>query len=204
MGGLGGTSGGGSGGVTQLPSFMGNPVPGSQGGGGGGGGGYNGPGGMTSSVQENPQLQALQGEFKDYQDKLSAGNDQDAINAMQRQRDLSSGMGREFAANAGRRGLGPGSGASQLLMQRNMDSAGRNQVGLNAGLTSDARRQQLTALQGRGSLALGAASANLGQQQFGLSQWQAQQQAQQAQAQLQALQSQQQWQQMMGLFQFMT
>jgi len=165
--------------------------------------GYSG-GSMTSSTQQNPQLEALQGEFKDYQGSLAAGNDQDAINAMQRQRDLSSGMSKEFAANAGRRGLGPGSGASQLLQARMMDQAGRNQVGLNAGLASDARRQQLTALQGRGNLALGAASANLGQQNFGLSQWQAQQQAQMAQAQLQAMQNNQMWQQMMGLFNFMS
>lgn len=51
-------------------------------------------------TQRNPQLQAIQGDYQKYREGLAAGTDQDAINAMQRQRDLTSGMAKE-AGDAG-------------------------------------------------------------------------------------------------------
>ena len=59
-------------------------------------------------------------------------------------------------------------------------------------------------LQRRGQLELGQANVSLGQQQFGLAQWQAQQQAAQAQAQLEAMKNQNMWSQMMGLLSFVS
>jgi hypothetical protein len=197
-----GLMGGGAGGGGGVPVF---------GGGGGGGASGSGPGGigglyatntMNSSTQQDPALAGLAGEMKSYQDSLAAGNDRDAVNALQRQRDMASGQMKEFQAIGGRRGMGPGSGASNLLVRRGLDEAGRQQTGLNAQLTSDARRQQGSMLGQRGQFELGTAGVNLGQQQFGLAQWQAQQQAQLAQAQLDAMRNNQMWSQMMGLLNF--
>ena len=172
---------------------------------------------FTSTAARDPQLQAMYDAWGQYRGGLAAGNDVDAINAMQRQRDLASGMASEMESNAAMRGLGPESGASQYLQMRGREQAGRTQAGLNAALTSDARRQQMAALGGQTGAAQASASdlnaqrgldisrygaqtgAALGQQQYGLAQWQAGQQAAQAQAQMQAIQNQNLWNQQMQM-----
>ncbi len=165
---------------------------------GGGGGGNTPP--INISTQENPQINALLGEMGDWRKSLAAGNDRDATNAMQRQRDLASGQMKEFGAMAAARGAGRGSGASNLMLRRGMDASNRNLAGLNADLTSDARRQYGNALGQAGSLAVGQAGVTLGQQQFGLSAWNSQQNAAHANAQLQALQNQNMFDNMMRVY----
>jgi len=176
------------------------------------------PPNFQSTAQRDPQLDAMYQRYgqqdQAYQgqiNSLAAGNDRDAINAMQRQRDMLSGMQSEGAENSARRGLGPNTGAAQQtqndLQQRGLQSMS----GLNAGLASDARRQQLAALSGQTGVlgqqtgaAQASSAAMLGQQQQGLDQWRTQQQANLGAAQLAAMQNQNLWQNQMGLFQAMT
>lgn len=204
---------GGFSGVRQLWSSDGGGGGGSWGGswggsGGDGGGGAGGSGGsitpFTSNTQTNPQLDALTGDWGDYRKSLAAGNDQDAINAIQRQRDFTTGNMRELSGLMSARGARPGSGSYGVTMGKQLAQGARNAQGLNAALTSDARRQQLGALQGQTGAALGNAGVTLGQQQFGLNAWQANTQAQQAQAQLAAMQQQNSFNNNMRLAQWFT
>ena len=155
------------------------------------------PAPMQTHTQTNPQLQSLLGEYKQYQGGLAAGSDIDATLALQRQRDLTSGMAAEAEQGAiARTGVG---GVSETARGNVLQAGTRGMSGLQAQLASDARSKQLAALQGRGQLELGQAGATQAQQQFGLSQWQAQQQAAQAQAQLAAMQQQNQFSNQMAL-----
>lgn len=174
---------------------------------------------FTSTAERDPYLQQMYQDWGTYRGQLAAGSDIDAINTLQRQRDLTSGMLSELGQNAAMRGLGPESGASQYLQARGAGQAQRNMAGLQAQLASDARRQQLAALSGQTGAAQASAADLRGQQgldisrygaqtgalqaqqQFGLSQWQAQQQAAQAAAQLQAMQNQNLWNQQMQMMQ---
>lgn len=109
---------------------------------------------------------------------------------MGRQRDLASGYAKEGLSGALDKGFGSDSGVAQKARLSSL-SAGQTASGaLNAGLTSDARKQQLDALQGRTSLEGTQAGITQGQQNFALSSWQANQQSQQAAAQLAAMQQQ--------------
>lgn len=175
LGGFGGRGGFSGGGFSQPPPVL-----------------YN-PGAMNFNVQGNPQLDALQKEMADYRKGLAQGNNQDAILAMGRQRDLASGMAKEGLEGAKNAGFGSDTGYAQQRRLQGLNAGQQAAAGLNASLTSDARRQQLSALGQESGLALGTAGANLGQQNFLLNQWQAQQQAQQAAAQLQAMQQQNQF-----------
>lgn len=155
---------------------------------------------MTTNVQANPQIGGILDEMAGYRKNLAANTDHDATNAMQRQRDLMSGQMKEFGAMAGARGARPGTGAHALLMRKGMDSANRNLMGLNANLASDARQQYGQQLGAAGNLAVGQAGVTLGQQNFGLAQWSAQQQAAQAAAQLKAMQDQNMWNNISKMF----
>jgi hypothetical protein len=194
-------------GVTQYSNGV---VSGGGGGGGsaggaggfGGGGGFNfnppsapaqvtySPSQFNSSVQQNPQIQALQDEAQKYQGSLAAGNDADAQLAMQRQRDLASGMAAEGLGGARNAGFGSDTGYAQQRRLKGLDASQMAQASLNTGLTSDARKQQLAALQARGGLAADQAQITQGQQNYNLQQWQAQNQANLGAAQLQASQNQ--------------
>ena len=151
----------------------------------------------NSSVQQNPQANKVMQNTEAYRQSLAAGNDQDAINAMQRNRDLASGLYKEVSAGA--LGRGQTESSAGLTAQRQL-IAGQQAAGqTNAALTSDARRQQAGLLGQQGNLAIGQAGVTLGQQNYQLQQWQAQQQAAQAAAQLAAMQQQQQYQNQIGL-----
>lgn len=151
---------------------------------------YN-PGTFSVQAQENPQLAGLINEQGQYRANLAQGSDQDAQLAMQRQRDVLSGLTSEFGADAASRGIANSGAAQQDLMNR-VVNPGQAQLGqLNASLTSDARNKQLAALGQQAGMVNQQAQLTQNQQQFGLQSWQAQQQAQQAQAQLAAMQQNQ-------------
>jgi len=156
------------------------------------------PGPMNIQTQQNPQLEALQGEYAKYRSGLAAGSDQDATNTLQRQRDLTSGMAQEAGQNAAFR-MGPDSGAQGEATKNVWSQGAANLSGLNANLASDARNKQLNALNSQTGAAQGAAQIDQAQQNFALNQWQAQQSASQAQAQLAALQQQNGFQNQMSL-----
>lgn len=153
---------------------------------------------FNSDVARDPHLDDMYGAYGDYRSKLAAGNDTDAINAMQRNRDLMSGMMKEAGGNAARNGtFGTGVGAQ---MQSNIMTGGmKDLAGLNANLTSDARKQQLTALGGQTAAAQAQTNYLTGQQNYSLAQWTAQQQAQQSAAQMANQQQQNQWNNQMAL-----
>ena len=159
---------------------------------------------FESNTERNPQLDALSGEWAKYRKELGANTDLDATNALQRQRDLTSGNMREMTGLMSARGARPGTGANAVTMGRVMAGGARNTAGLNASLASDGRRQQLGALSGETGAAMGAAGINQAQQNFGLNAWQANAQAQQAAAQLAALQQQNQFNNQMKNMQFYT
>lgn len=158
------------------------------------------PGPMVQNTQSNPQLDALLGEMGSYRRGLAANTDHDAINAMQRGRDLASGQMKEFGALAGARGARPGTGAHSLMVRRGLDASNRNLNTLNADLASDGRKQYANALGQASSTALGQANVTLGQQQHGLAMWNSQQGAAQAAAQLQAMQNQNMFNNMMQIY----
>ena len=165
---LGGASAGGGGG--QLPPVAYSPQE------------------MNITSQQNPQLAALQGDAAKYRQGLAAGSDQDAVLALQRQRDLTSGMAKEFAGDAASRGI-LGSGAAQSDLMKRVVNPGQQQMGaLNANLASDARSKQLQALQGEAGMAGQQAGITQAQQNFGLQSWQAKDQSMMNQAQLQVQQ----------------
>ena len=140
---------------------------------------------MTSQAQRDPYLMQIFQANEAYRKQLASNTDQDAILAQQRQRDVSSGIMNELSENAAQRGLGPESGASQWMQMRGADAARRDQAGLNATMASQGRNMQMGALGQSGQLAGGMAGNLLGQQNYALDQWRAQQAAAQAQAQLQ-------------------
>lgn len=148
------------------------------------------PGTFTSDVQENPQFGALRQDWKSYQDNLGTNSDIDARNAMARQRDYASGMAKEGLQGAVDRGFGSDTGIAQKFRRTALESGQRASAELNTGLTSDARKKQLDALSGRTGLEGMASQSMLGQQNFGLESWKANQQAAQAAAQLAAMQQQ--------------
>lgn len=189
------TSGGVGGG---MPNF--NSLFGSLGGGAGGGAGTSyQPGNFTSNVQENPQLAALRGEMGTYQSNLASGQDTDARNALGRQRDLASGYAKEGLGAAQDRGFGSDTGVAQKYRMNALNQGQQASAGLNAALTSDARKQQLNVMQGRVGLEGAQAGITQGQQNFALNAFQANQQAQQAAAQLQAVQQQNNFQNQLGI-----
>src|SRR5262245_24668364 len=163
------------------------------------GGGFGGGPSLGFNTQRDPQIEALQGEMAGYQRSLAAGNDADAQLAMQRQRDLASGMAKEGLQGAQDRGFSADTGYAQQRRLQGLDASAQAQAALNTNLTSDARRQQLAALQGRGQLATAQAGILQGQQNYLLNQWQAQQDAARAQAQFQAAQQQNAFQNQMAL-----
>lgn len=148
---------------------------------------YN-PGQLSIQAGENPAMAGLIGEQAQARAGLAAGSDQDAVLAMQRQRDAMSGLAKEFGENAAERGIS-GSGAAEKALQKGVLEPGMQAMGaLNAGLASDARAKQQAALGQQAGMVGQQAQLTQAQQQFGLSSWQAQQQAQQAAAQLAAMQ----------------
>lgn len=161
------------------------------------------PSPFTSTTQANPQLDALQQDLATYRSQMGTNSDLEAQQALQRERDLTSGAAKEFGENLAARGI-MGSGAgTQDLMERVVEPGQQRQTQLNAQLSANARQQQLAALGMQGGLAAQQAQIQQAQQQFGLSAWQAQEQARQQQAQLAAMQAQAQQQnlaQLLGIF----
>lgn len=155
---------------------------------------------MNINVQQNPDMQGIIGEQKKLQQGLAAGNDIDAINSMTRNRDMMSGMMKEYGAQAGSRGFGGGSGIADIGRSRLLSQGSRNQTGLNAQLTSDARQQQRGLLGERANTIGSQANITNNQQNFALNQWQAQNQASLANRQLADQQQQNNFQNQMQLF----
>ena len=148
---------------------------------------YN-PESFSVSSQENPQLAALLGDMKSYRGQLAGNTDQEATQALQRQRDLTSGMAKEFGQEAASRGIYGSGAASQDMNNRLLEPATQSMGQLNAALTSDARKQQRDAM-GQEAGAIGQqAGITQAQQNFGLNSWQARSQAQLGAAQLEAMQ----------------
>ena len=152
---------------------------------------------MNIKVQQDPTMAGILGEMKTAQQSLAAGTDIDAINAMQRQRDLLSGLSKELGVRAGARGFGPDS----MMGQRDLFRQGQRDIsGLNANLASDARRQGRELLGQRAGAAGTQGQLTLGQQNYALNQWQAQQQASMAQQQLADQQQQNNFNNQLSLF----
>lgn len=198
-GGLGGALGsllGGAGGGGGLPSLqmeaLGGGASGASGAGAGGAQGatsYN-PAEMSISAQSNPQLEALSGELGSYRANLAKGSDQDAVLALQRQRDFTSGLAKEYGANSASRGI-YGSGAEQDAIMKRIVEPGQAQMSeLNAQLASDARAKQLGALGQQAQLSNQNAQLTQADKNFALQSWVARDQANRAQADL-ALRQQQ-------------
>lgn len=158
-----------------------------------------GAGQFNVNSQLNPQLQAMAGKYSQFGSQLAQGSDQDAILAMQRQRDLLSGMAKEFEGQASQQGI-LGSGAAQQELLNKIVNPGQAQIQqLNANLTSDARNKQFQALSGEAGLTGQQAGWQQAQQQLGLDAWKAQQQNEIARAQVQASMQNQQMNQMLSL-----
>lgn len=202
--GPGGLQGGGSGSGMSGPGGgggfnLGSLLSGLGSGAGGGGGSSYQPASFTSTTSENPQLAALRGEMSQYQQGLASGQDTDARNAMGRQRDVASGYAKEGLGQAQDRGFGSDTGVAQKYRMNALNQGQQASAGLNAALTSDARKRQLDVLQGRAGLEATQAGITQGQQNFALNTFQANQQAQQAAAQLQAVQQQNNFQNQLGI-----
>jgi hypothetical protein len=154
---------------------------------------------FSLAAQKNPEFTALSNAYQQYRSGLAAGNDQDAQFAMQRQRDLMSGLAKEYQGEASARGI-LNTGAAQQDMLNKIVNPGQQQLGqLNANLTSDARRQQLSALSGQAGVAGQQANFLQGQQQIGLEAWKAQQQNEIDRAGIQAMQQNQSINQLLAL-----
>lgn len=194
---------GGAGGASQLQALLGGGAGGGAGGSTGGGASspastYN-PSTFSVTAQNNPQLEALQGQAAQLQQGLAAGSDQDATLALQRQRDLNSGAAKEFGADAASRGIF-GSGAAAQDLDNRLVSRGQDQLGqLNASLAGDARNKQLQVLGAQSGLAGQQAQLTQADKQFALNTYEAQEGAKRAQAQLQLSAQQSQAQQGMQL-----
>jgi hypothetical protein len=168
----------------------------------GGGGGQAMPT-FTNTATRDPNLDQTYGDVRAYQQALGRNQDASAVAAMGRQRDLISGMSNEFMGGAAGRGTF-GTGAAALGQTRILNQGQRSLAETNSRLADSARSQQLGAL----NTQLGAANAGatnlLGQQNYNLSQWTAQNAAHNNAAQLQAMQNNNQFNQMMQLMQMYT
>jgi len=152
---------------------------------------------MNLRVQQDPAMAGVLREMEQAQQGLAAGNDIDAINAMQRQRDVLSGLSKELGVRAGSRGFGPDS----MLGQRGLFRQGQRDIsGLNANLASDARKQGIGLLGQRAGATAQQGQLTQGQQNFALNQWQAQQQANLAQQQMAETQQQNNFNNQLSLF----
>lgn len=167
---------------------------------------------LEISAQRDPNLdrymamfESNAGEYDTMRKELAEGTDQDAVNAMMRQRDLTSGMAKE--AYEGRAlASGGDSGLANRARSQVLVSGARDASGLNANLAASSRQMQLNALQGKtGAIAGGAgvagnsAQALLGQQNHALNAWQAQRAAQQAANDSQMQREQMMWDRQMQL-----
>ncbi len=148
---------------------------------------YN-PAPMNISAQENPQLRALAGDYAKYRGELAGNSDLESQQALQRQRDLVSGMSKEYQGEAASRGI-LNSGAAQQDMLKKIVEPGQQQMSqMGASMAADARQKQLNALGAQSGVEAQNAQLTQAQQRFGLDTWNSQQQAQQSAAQLAALQ----------------
>lgn len=146
------------------------------------------PSTFTSSAGQNPQLAALQQDAATMQSQLAGNTDLEATQAMQRERDATSGMAKEFGADLASRGiLGSGAGV-QDLQNRIIEPGAQRMTQANVALTNAGRDKQMAALSQRQGLTQDQIAQQQAQQQFGLSAWQAAEQQKLAGAQLQAMQ----------------
>lgn len=143
---------------------------------------------FSVSSQENPQMAALIGDMGAYRGQLAGNTDLEATQALQRQRDLTSGMAEEFGVNPAMRGIGGSGAAQQELMKRVVEPGQQQMSQLNAQLASDARTQQREAMGQQAGMVGQQAGITQAQQDFGLNAYQARQQAQLGAAQLEAMQ----------------
>lgn len=146
------------------------------------------PSEMNISAQQNPQLAALQGDAARLRGNLAANTDQDAVLAMQRQRDDISGMAKEFGEGAAQRGLLGTGAAQQDLMKKVIEPGQQALAQTSAQMASEGRNRQLAALQGEAGMAGEQARLMQAQQNFGLQSWEARNAANLSAAQLQAQQ----------------
>lgn len=154
---------------------------------------------LTNTAREDPRMAGLYGELSNYQGQVSQGADQDAVLAMQRQRDAMSGIAKEFGEVAASRGLS-GTGVESAGMRQILDP--RQLSALNAQGLSDARGRQQSLYDQRSGQAQAIAADQKNQQALGLEQWKAQNQMGLSAAQLEASQRNQNTQNNMELMRF--
>jgi hypothetical protein len=86
-------------------------------------------------TETNPYQKEAYGDAKKFADSLADRSHESITNAMQRTRDVGAGALADVAANAGRRGGGPGSGLAGVLGQRTAAENTRQVAKTNADLT---------------------------------------------------------------------
>lgn len=145
---------------------------------------------INTKVQQNPDVGKVIQEYQDTLGQLGANTDADAISAMQRQRDVTSGMASEAAANAAMRGFSAGTGVNQSATNEQYARGAEAQAQLNAANVSDARRRRESLLGGAAGAALGGAANQVSQQGVLLDQAKLQQDTENFQAQLEAMRNQ--------------
>lgn len=168
---------------------------------------------MTIEAQRDPymdrymtMMEGRAGIYDKFREELAEGTDRDAVNAMMRERDMTSGMAREaFEDRALQTGgaTGLASRARTKVLTEGQASASR----LSADMAASGRQAQLQALSGATS-AIGQAGAMAGQanaalraeQDFSLNTWQAARQAAEADQRMIAQRREQDWRQLMDLY----
>lgn len=133
------------------------------------------PAPLAVSAERDRNLERLVGEAGSFRSSLAAGVDQDAVNALLRQRDIVSGMAKEAGQLRALSSGGPESGVTSQAITDVLQSGGRDLARLNADLAAGGRSAQLSAL----GAEVGAAGASAGQvnaaQNFALDTWRANQ-----------------------------
>jgi hypothetical protein len=149
---------------------------------------------LKLDVEKNPDIQRALQDTIQYRQQLGAGTDIDAINAMQRARDLSSGILREFEGSGRASQLGgPGGGAYDLQRGDILREGLLSAQDVNAQNVAGARQLQLQALGQQGQLGIGSAADIRSGERNLLAGYQAQNDYTIRMAQLDALKYQNEW-----------
>ncbi len=136
---------------------------------------------------------------------VAEGTDQDAVNAMMRERDMASGLAKE-AGQSRALGTGGDTGLAKRAETQVLLAGARNASRTSADMAATGRQAQLAALSGAtGAVAggLGAAQAGnaalVSSQNFALDTWEASRAAAEADQRMIAARREQDWQQLMDL-----
>lgn len=168
---------------------------------------------LTITAERDPYIDSYMGKFDAraaqydaFRDDIAEGTDQDAVNAMMRERDLTSGMAREaFEDRALQTGgaTGLASRARTKVLTEGAASASRT----NAAMAASGRQAQLQAMagatgavQGGANVAVAGNQALRQQQDFALNTWQTAREAAEADHRFIAARRSQDWQQLMDIY----